>query len=272
MGDKAMDSSQSGSSLRGIALGGQIMACQLRGYGDVFYTSPLAAFDGTAPVRGGVPVLFPQFAGQGPLPKHGLVRTRLWDVNAQRDDVFKAALSLGPGTGAGAGVSEAHWSGTCALQISAQAQADCLTIGLRVTNTGDAAVQWTGGLHPYFATSLLAASSIDGLQDRAITNTLTHGKRDVAGVMQLDNSETELLVHDAAPVVFRQPGRALRLAMTGFTEWMIWNPGEQGAARIKDLPPQDWQKFICIEPVCISQPVVLRAGEVFEGGLTVSVG
>ncbi len=262
-----MDSTQSFASLQGIALGGQIMAGKLRGYGDVFYTSPLAVFAGTAPVRGGVPVLFPQFAGLGPLPKHGLVRTRLWEVKAQFDEVFRAALLLGPGTDAG----ETEWTGTCALEISADVHADRLTIGLRVTNKGDAAVQWTGGLHPYFATSALTASSIDGLQGRAVTNTLTQAKREISGVMQLDNSELELLVHDAAPIVFKQPGRAIKLTMTGFTEWMIWNPGEQGAARIKDLPPADWQKFVCIEPVCVSQPLVLRAGEVFEGGLTVSV-
>jgi glucose-6-phosphate 1-epimerase len=33
-----------------------------------------------AAIRGGVPVVFPQFSDRGPLPKHGIARDREWEA------------------------------------------------------------------------------------------------------------------------------------------------------------------------------------------------
>ena len=46
---------------------------------DWLYLSPQADYSPGASIRGGVPVVFPQFSGMGPLPKHGLVRTMTWE-------------------------------------------------------------------------------------------------------------------------------------------------------------------------------------------------
>ena len=42
------------------------------------FLSERARFAEGAAIRGGVPVIFPQFAGRGPLPKHGFARTLPW--------------------------------------------------------------------------------------------------------------------------------------------------------------------------------------------------
>ena len=42
------------------------------------YLSPLAVAGPGQSVRGGVPVIFPQFNAQGPLPRHGFARDRAW--------------------------------------------------------------------------------------------------------------------------------------------------------------------------------------------------
>ena len=42
-----------------------------------------AVFDGTQPIRGGVPVVFPQFGRPDPsLPMHGFARSSRWTVDA----------------------------------------------------------------------------------------------------------------------------------------------------------------------------------------------
>ncbi len=256
-----------GAGLQGTALGGQIMACRLRNYGELFYTSPKAVFDGSAPIRGGVPVLFPQFSDAGRLPKHGLVRTREWDVAGGNDDSeFQADLTLGPN-------ADPRWPGQAELRVLGEADEDSLEITLTIKNVGTDSVWWTGGLHPYFATTALTASWVDGLSGRWMTDRIGKRKLELPEDTPLafDGREVEVLVHDSEDLTLVQPGRTLELSSEGFAEWMIWNPGEVGAAKIADLPPEDWQRFVCVEPVCVSRPITLDPGEEFEGRLTISV-
>jgi glucose-6-phosphate 1-epimerase len=53
---------------------------------------------------------------------------------------------------------------------------------------------------------------------------------------------------------------------------MVWNPGREGATRISDLPDEDWDKFICIEPIVLSEPKTLLPGDAFNGAMEFSVG
>jgi glucose-6-phosphate 1-epimerase len=56
--------------------GAQLLSWTPAGGEDRLYLSPKAIFDGHTAIRGGVPVCFPQFAGEGPLPKHGFARNK----------------------------------------------------------------------------------------------------------------------------------------------------------------------------------------------------
>lgn len=46
------------------------------------YVSELAEFRPGAAIRGGIPVIFPQFSGRGPLPRHGFARVTSWELAA----------------------------------------------------------------------------------------------------------------------------------------------------------------------------------------------
>jgi glucose-6-phosphate 1-epimerase len=58
-------------------------------------------------------------------------------------------------------------------------------------------------------------------------------------------------------------GHSLSLVSEGFTHWMIWNPSSLSAADLTDLPPADWQRFVCIEPVVLN-PLILEPGNAFN--------
>ena len=56
-----------------------------------FEMSPIAVYDGKKPLRGGIPVVFPQF-GEGPLPKHGFARNTMWGVEQEGDGFVELSL------------------------------------------------------------------------------------------------------------------------------------------------------------------------------------
>jgi glucose-6-phosphate 1-epimerase len=47
---------------------------------DRLFLSRRSRFAAGAAIRGGIPVCFPQFATQGPLPSHGFARVTAWDL------------------------------------------------------------------------------------------------------------------------------------------------------------------------------------------------
>ena len=85
-----------GSSAIVARLGGQVLSWITPDGREHLFLSERAVFDGSAPIRGGIPVCFPQFGGLGDLPKHGFARTREWTVAGQRcaDDYALATLEL----------------------------------------------------------------------------------------------------------------------------------------------------------------------------------
>jgi glucose-6-phosphate 1-epimerase len=128
------------------ALGAQVLQVEAGNGLPLLYLSPLQS--PSKPVRGGVPVLFPQFAEAGPLTKHGFVRNVGWRL--LRDQVSLAghhqvqyALDVAPG-------DVAEWPHGASLRLHAVRKRNALLLTLRVRNTGTTAFSWTGGLHPYW--------------------------------------------------------------------------------------------------------------------------
>lgn len=227
--------------------------------GSLFYCSPIQALIGQ-PVRGGVPVLFPQFAERGSLPKHGLVRQRFWN----QDSASQVSVHLTPDPDVG-------WYGEARLVLCVleSAQSNAITLVLQITNTGHQPFEFTGGLHPYFLVQDVQVCQVLGLQDCAYQDRYAaHDCLSEAGWISTAQA-FERLYLQAPELILVNGQRRLSLSCQGFKEWMIWNCGQAGAQILTDLPDADWQKFLCIEPVIASQPVLLAPNAVFDGRLTI---
>lgn len=238
----------------------------------IFYLSPHTAQPDSAtdtPARGGVPVLFPQFADYGPLPKHGWVRRRRWvqqdNPDATPGQALHYALQLAPD-------EHPAWPHTCKLGLSVQAGADTLKMTLTVCNTGSESFQWTGGLHPYFAVNKLTDCQVLGLGGLGLQNRYNADHTTQAlGALTFDPQPLERLFDSAPPLTLITRHHTLHLSACGFDQWMVWNPGQDGALSLADLPNDDWQRFLCVEPVCVTRPVTLAGGEQFVGQLLIRI-
>ena len=71
--------------------GATVTSLKLPSGKEVLFTSSKAVFDESKPIRGGIPLVFPQF-GPGELPNHGFARTSKWTVISNEGGV--AVLDL----------------------------------------------------------------------------------------------------------------------------------------------------------------------------------
>ena len=103
---------------------------------------------------------FPQFASLGPLPKHGLLRTRQWTLAEQRcgDDYALVVLRC-----ADDAATRAVWPHAFAAELTVGIDNSRCDIELEIENTGGNPFEFTGALHSYLRVHEVEESRIEGL-------------------------------------------------------------------------------------------------------------
>lgn len=251
-----------------IALhGGTIVSWIPAGGKERLYLSDKAVFDGETPIRGGVPVVFPQFGTRGTLPRHGFARTRQWQPVLARvgGDFALATVRL-----AADEATRAIYDHDFVAELTVMVGADRLDIEFEVMNRGDAPMAFSGALHTYLRVSEVETIEVDGLQGLRYFDALR-------GEEKTDRA-SELIVEDAVDRIYygsrgallAEPHRRLLLQHDGFRDLVVWNPWEAGCAAIGDLPKDGFRRFICLESAVVETPVSLAPGGEWVGRLSFS--
>ena len=258
--------------LRHQPFGAQLMSAIAGGEGrscEVFFASG-RSLGPLSPVRGGVPVMFPQFNELGPLPKHGLVRTATWQEAASKAgtpsaEVVSYQLTLAQNL-------DPRWPHAARLTLNVQAVQSALEITLSVLNIGQSGFDWTGGLHPYFSVVDSLSATLSGLEGCDLHDRYdVHAATERARSLSWTGEAFERLYAAAPPLTLDAGSHRLKLSCSGFDQWMVWNPGRELAQSIADLAPEDWRRFVCVEPVVVSRPNRLLPGEAFAGRLCIEL-
>ncbi|CAM9135964.1 unnamed protein product, partial [Hapterophycus canaliculatus] len=104
---------------------------------EVLFLSEKAIFNGAKAIRGGIPLVFPQFGQPDKaMPSHGLARTALWKLSEEQeapvDGHVKANFVLGHSDD-----TLAKWPHPFSLRYEVDLSADALGVTLHVTNPGE---------------------------------------------------------------------------------------------------------------------------------------
>lgn len=222
------------------------------------YLSPLPRQVGE-PIRGGIPVAFPQFANSGPLPMHGFARTQPWTLGEHTllpdgRAGLVATLADTPAT-------RALWPHSFRLELAVTVGGDALDVELVVRNTGDVPLEFTCALHTYFATRSEAVR-IDGLQRRPYVDNIdsTPGLDDDDGPLIVDRATGRFYFGVADPLTLQDGAARVVIHQDGFRDVVVWNPGEHPPGPLPGLPPDGYRQFVCVEAAVIEHPVVLTPG------------
>lgn len=248
-------------------LGGQVLSWQTPDGREHLYLSEQAVFDGSVPIRGGIPVCFPQFSGLGDLPKHGFLRTRQWSVNTERcgDDFALVTLEITDDE-----ATRALWPHTFSAEITLMLEADRIDVEFCVVNTGGEAFDFTGALHTYLRLVQVEDAALEGLHGYEYRDAV-NGDRIIrdTGTELIVEGPLDRVYHDVKRPQMLQAGNlSLAIQSQGFPDVVVWNPWVEGCAALKDMPADGWCRMLCVEAAIARQPVTLPAGEEWYGRQT----
>ena len=232
------------------------------------YLSGRTDYRPTAAIRGGIPVIFPQFASEGPLPKHGFARTASWsliDAAATEDGRFVARFGFGDNE-----ATRSIWPQAFAAELRVLFGGARLSVSLSVRNTGDRAFAFTAALHTYLAVSAIDAVRLHGLNGLHYRDTANGGAARIETADELPIAgEVDRNYFDAPQaLLLHEPHGTLRIEQSGFCDTVVWNPGPAKAAALADLDSDGYQRFLCVEAAVIGRPVQLQPGERWVGTQT----
>jgi len=256
-------SSADGARAIATLQGAHLVSWTLPGGEERLFLSERSAFVPGRAVRGGVPVIFPQFADRGPLAQHGFARTQPWRFAGVGETPTGCAASF---VLEATQETAAIWPHRFRLELVAAIGGARLEMELRVSNGGAGDFAFTAALHTYLRVSDAFAVRLEGLQG---VRYLTRG----ASAAALEERKFVTAAEPVDRTYFAPPGllyladgaRRLRLVQRGFTDTVVWNPGRDTASRMADMAPDGFRRMLCVEAAAIEPAVVLHAGGEWSG-------
>ena len=254
-----------GAQARILLQGAQLLSWMPVDAGEQLYLSPASVLEAGSPVRGGVPVVFPQFAKLGPLAQHGFARTRPWHLNQANSDASTAVLSLSDDT-----TTRNLWPHKFTLSLRIKIIGRELLMELSCLNTGTTSFDFTGALHTYLALSDIDQAKVLGLEGLPYFDAVDQQEKKQSEALLATKDQLNRVYRQCQPdlLLLEQQGAALRqiaIRQRGFSDVVVWNPGETMCATLPDMAPQGYRNMLCIEAAQLSQPVRLEPGQRWIG-------
>jgi glucose-6-phosphate 1-epimerase len=263
----------SGSSADIYLNGGQVTSWIPAGGREVLFMGKTAAFAPGDPIRGGIPVVFPQFANTGPLPQHGFARKSEWrvvDDGGAEEESSSVRLEL----------TDDHrtrelWPYHFRTELAVKIDDKSLEVQLTATNIGDEVFSFTAALHTYIGVADIRESAIRGFSGKWYLDKTQGGIETKDEAKKLVISDETDRVYLKAPkkveVEDRGNDRRIEVRATGFKDAVVWNPWAEKVTGFIGLGTEDYLRMVCVEAAQIGSPVELKPGTSWSGAQTLAI-
>lgn len=209
-------------------------------------------------IRGGIPVIFPQFAARGPWRRHGFARITPWQFAGIVDETALLRLQAD---------AVDDWPHRAELLLAVGLSASRLTVTLDIINHGASAFTFTAALHSYLRVDDLAHARLLGLESCAYEDSAAGGTTNPPAQAPIDFGDKVDRIHGkvAGALTLIDGARRLAIDQRGFRDVVVWNPGAEVAAWIGDLAPDEYRQFVCVEAAQVIEPQTLAPAARWQG-------
>ncbi|KAJ2808264.1 GPI inositol deacylase [Coemansia guatemalensis] len=255
---------QGKSSVEIYLYGATVTSWKSQGQERLFLSSQ-AKLDGSKAIRGGIPLVFPQF-GPGELPQHGFARTRKWE--------FLDAFEHGESMVAQFQLTEneetlaSKWPYKFMLHYTVDLTATTLSTIIKYENTDTREFSFTSLMHNYFRVPNISSTLVTGLAGSIYANKVTGADNVSEDRENITVAENEDRVYTNVPgtVSIKYGNQQVTVRRFNFEDVVLWNPWAEKAAEMSDFGDSEYKNMICVEPGTVSNRIALRPGQVVSCG------
>jgi len=227
--------------------GAHVTRFQKQGEPPLLFLSQISRFEPGAPIRGGIPVIFPWFGARDGVAQHGFARNRHWEIcefATATDGTVSLRLRLPEYPEA---ASFPPFTAEYIVTVNA-----ALRLQLVVTNRSpDREFLFENCLHTYFEVGDSAAVSITGLKGVSYLDK-TAGfaqKTETADAISIASEVDRVYLDTTGPVEILDPRlhRKIRVEKEGSRSTVVWNPWIDKAQQMSDFGNEEYQQMVCVE-------------------------
>lgn len=227
-----------------------------------------AQFEPGKAIRGGVPVIFPQFSGFGSGQRHGFARNLEWQLaEAPAPSAAEASCRF---------ILQADdrtlalWPHRFRAEFVPTLRAAQLDMTLIIHNTDRRPFSFTAALHTYLAVDDLRQVQLHGVQGvRYWDNDGSDFQRQrfvfEPEVLQFSDAIDRVFFDNPNPLSLVDGAHRLTIENRGFPEVVVWNPGAAATQKLPDMADDEYPRMLCVEAAIIDRPVTLAPGESWRG-------
>ncbi|KAI0391310.1 galactose mutarotase-like protein [Xylariaceae sp. FL0594] len=279
-----------GESVEVLLYGATVISWKDRAGNEKLWVSDAAKLDGSKPVRGGIPLVFPVF-GTSPdhgatskLPQHGFARNSKWEFLGKSSSESSSTGASDASIKLDFGLSSATlddkfkelWPQTFSAIYSVTLTPDGLSTGIVITNDGSAPFKCQVLLHTYLRINDITKVEVTGLDESDFIDKVDGAKtKSQSGGITITGETDRVYTPSASPttpvVVKEGDSVAFTLVRDNLKDVVVWNPWTEKAAGMGDFEPKDgFKKMICIEAGAVRDWTNLEPGDVLNGAQTIS--
>lgn len=236
------------------------------------FVSNSCVWNGVKAIRGGVPLVFPQFGRPlDSMPQHGVVRDKPWSLKHVRLDnqSVSAVFSI-----ASTEETLSKWPHEFALEYTVTLSLICLECSLVAINTGKTDFEAHALLHTYIRVPQVEDLCVSGFNHLSYADktrgggvfTEEHALATIAGEVDrvyfappdgipdvhLHVNQLPFLSVSKSSSVHTQSGEVLVP-----TDVVFWNPWIEKAKGLADLDDDAYLYFVCVEPGAVAKWVTV---------------
>ncbi|KAK4404590.1 putative glucose-6-phosphate 1-epimerase [Sesamum angolense] len=263
-----------GSSVEIYLYGAQVTSWKNEHREELLFVSSKAIFKPPKPIRGGIPICFPQFSNHGSLEAHGFARNRFWSIDpspppfpTNSSNKTFVDLILKPTE-----EDMKIWphSFEFRVRVTLGPAGDLmLTSRIRNTNTDGKPFSFTFAYHTYFAVSDISEVRVEGLETLDYLDNLQNKQRFTeqgdAITFESEVDKIYLSTPTKIAILDHEKKRTFVIRKDGLPDAVVWNPWDKKAKAMADFGDDEYKHMLCVEAAAVEKPITLKPGEEWRG-------